>query len=224
MKYLVFDSSSLITLAMNNLIWVLEPLKKKYKGDFCISTSVRNEILDTPLKGKKFKLEAMQLRTEVKKGIICLKEDVKKEELLKVQRLVNNIFKARGRSLKVLHEGEIDALFLTKKLNADALVIDERSTRMLIEDPRSLAKVLQSKMHTPVKINEKALKEFQELFKGLKIIRSVELGVVAYELGLFDKYAVNGLKKDVLDGVLWALKLRGCSISNKEIEEIVRSE
>ena len=66
MKYLVFDSSSLITLAMNNLIWVLEPLKKKYKGDFCISTSVRNEILDTPLKGKKFKLEAMQLITEVK--------------------------------------------------------------------------------------------------------------------------------------------------------------
>ena len=222
MKSLVFDSSSLITIAMNNLIWILEPLKKKFKGEFCISTSVRSEILDVPLKGKKFKLEAMQLRAEVQKGIICLREDITKEELLKVQRIVNNIYHAKDRSMKVLHEGEIGALLLAKKLNADALVIDERSTRMLVESPRDLAKVLQNKLHTPVKINEKALKEFSEMFKDVKIIRSVELGLVAYELGLFDKYAENGVKKDVLDGVLWAMKLRGCSITNKEIEEILK--
>ena len=126
--------------------------------------------------------------------------------------------------MKVLHEGEIGALLLAKKLNADALVIDERSTRMLVENPRDLAKVLQAKMHTPVKINEKSLNQFSEMFKDVKIIRSVELGLIAYELGLFDKYAVNGLKKDVLDGVLWAMKLRGCSITNKEIEEILKLE
>ena len=183
MKTLIFDSSSLITIAMNNLIWILEPLKKKFKGEFCISASVRNEILDVPLKGKKFMLEAMQLRTEVKKDVICLREDVSQAELLKVQRLVNNIYHARGRSLKVLHEGEIGALLLAKKLNADALVIDERSTRMLVENPRDLAKVLQAKMHTPVKINEKSLNQFSEMFKDVKIIRSVELGLIAYELG-----------------------------------------
>ncbi|MBL7051779.1 MAG: hypothetical protein ISS01_01690 [Nanoarchaeota archaeon] len=224
MKTLIFDSSSLITIAMNNLIWILEPLKKKFKGEFCISASVRNEILDVPLQGKKFKLEAMQLRSEVQKKVLCLREDVSSEELLKVQRIANKIFHARGKPMKVLHEGEIGALLLVKKLNADALVVDERSTRMLIESPRDLAKILQNKMHTPVKIDEKALKQFQELFKDVKIIRSVELGLVAYEMGLFDKYAIDGMKKDVLDGVIWAMRLRGCSISSQEIEEILKLE
>ncbi len=60
----------------------------------------------------------------------------------------------------------------------------------------------------------------------MKLIRSVELVSVAYELGLLDKYLVNvpNPKKTLLEAVLWGVKLNGCSVSEREIEEIVRIE
>ena len=49
MKSLVFDSSSIISLATNNLLWLLRPLKKQFKGDFYISKSIKHEIVDHPM-------------------------------------------------------------------------------------------------------------------------------------------------------------------------------
>ena len=46
MNDLFFDTSSIISLATNNLLSVLEELKKKFKGDFVISDAVRKESLD----------------------------------------------------------------------------------------------------------------------------------------------------------------------------------
>ena len=41
--------------------------------------------------------------------------------------------------------------------------------------------------------------------------------LIAYEKGFFDSL---GDKKQVLDGLLWGLRLRGCAISGREIDEI----
>ncbi|MBW2987823.1 hypothetical protein KY336_04705, partial [Candidatus Woesearchaeota archaeon] len=116
------------------------------------------------------------------------------------------------------------------ELNSSALVIDERTTRMAIEEPYELKKLLEKRLHTDVSINEKTLQKFKEATKGLKIIRSVELVTVAYDMGLLDKYVTaNGkidkkMKHKLLESVLWALKLNGCAISKRNIDEIVRIE
>ena len=54
MKSLVFDSGPIISLATNNLLWVLEPLKNKFNGKFFITQAVKGEIVERPLETKKF--------------------------------------------------------------------------------------------------------------------------------------------------------------------------
>jgi len=69
------------------------------------------------------------------------------------------------------------------------------------------------------------IKEFKSEIKDVNIIRSAELMTIAFEMGLFNEYEnkyVN--KKEILDGILWGLKLRGCAISSEEIDEILRIE
>ena len=60
MKALVFDSGPIINLALNNMLWILKPLKEKFKGDFYITESVKRECIDRPLTSKKFKYEALE--------------------------------------------------------------------------------------------------------------------------------------------------------------------
>lgn len=223
MKAIVFDSSSIITLAMNNLLWILEPLKERFGGEFYIPHSVKEEIIENPLHSKKFKLEALQVMEFIDKGVLTIYE----KDLLKENEDVidnpNRIFEARGQRVKIMHSGEIGALLLAKKLNAEVLVVDERTTRLLIESPREIARILKNKMHTPIKINGKCLNEFQKSFASLKVLRSVDLGYVAYKMKILDHLLLHGKKdidtrKQLLDAMLWAMKLRGCSITDKEID------
>lgn len=75
-------------------------------------------------------------------------------------------------------------------------------------------------------MDNKRLKEIKKQLKGIKLIRSAELVAVAYELGLLDNYIKNTSisKKDLLDSVLWGVKLDGCAISGKEINQIIKLE
>ena len=68
MKALVFDSSSMISIVTNNLLNILSNLKKSYKGEFLISNEVLKEIIDDPLKNRKFKLEALQVAEFLSSG------------------------------------------------------------------------------------------------------------------------------------------------------------
>lgn len=52
MKALIFDSSSIITLALNDLLYILEPLKAKFKGEFYITEDVKREVIDRPFREK----------------------------------------------------------------------------------------------------------------------------------------------------------------------------
>ena len=48
---------------------------------------------------------------------------------------------------------------------------------------------------------------------------------VASEMGYFKEYENKyANKKDILDGILLGLRLRGCSISTDEIDEIIKIE
>ena len=54
----------------------------------------------------------------------------------------------------------------------------------------------------------------------------MELVTIAYEKGLLDNYLadVKEPRKTLLDSVLWGVKLNGCSVSRREIEQIIRME
>jgi len=225
MKSLVFDSSSIISLATNNLLWVLSELKKKYNGSFYLCNSVKRELVDNPLQSKKYKFEALTIMELIKKGDLDIYNgelSAKKNKLLDI---ANHIFKAKGQDMGIVHDADMESLALAIDIKADAYIVDERTTRLLIEDPKKLGELFNKKLHTNVSYNNGLLKEFQKETGNINVLRSADLMTIIYEKGLLDKYVFSeNLRKSVLEGVLWGVKLRGCSISMEEINDIIRME
>jgi hypothetical protein len=228
MKYLVFDTSTVISLATNYLLWLLEPLKKQFKGEFVISGAIEKELVDDPLHTHRFKFEALIIKDYISEDILKLyKSNRVKERALRLLEIANKIYKAKRHYVRLVQKGEIEGLALAIYLDAEAFAVDERTLRLLIEDPFKLKEILEKKLKTKVEIDEFNLDKFKEQVKKIKIIRSTELAVLAYDLKLLDKYITSkktlhrNLRKTMLEGVLWGLKLKGCSISVEEIKEIL---
>jgi hypothetical protein len=227
MKALVFDTGPLISLALNNLLWIIKPLKEKFKGEFYITDSVKKECVERPLKSKKFKFEALQILSLIESGLIKVYENHElKEKTNALLELANSQFKVHDNYVKNVQYAEIDAIVATQLLDANAVVIDEFITRTLIEDPRAVEKRMERKLHTDVMVDEHNLHKFKEAVSGVTVIRSFELVTVAFEQGLFEKYYLNleNPKKTLLEGLLWAVKLNGCSVSEHEIKEVMGIE
>jgi len=227
MNIIVFDTRPIISLTTNNLLGLLKLLKGHYKGSFYITNSIRNELIERPLQTKKFKFEALQVLRCINADILEIFENKElKKKTLHLLDLANKCFSARGQFMQIVHFAEISGVATAILNNAEAFVVDERNTRLLIEDPMRLKKILSRRLHTTISVNRGNLNEFIKMIKGLKLIRSVELVTIAYELGLLDKYLVDipNPKKTLLEGVLWGVKLNGASISDREINEIVRME
>jgi predicted nucleic acid-binding protein len=226
-KIIVFDTGPIISLATNNLLWILEPLKKEFDGEFLIPECVKKELIDRPLKGKRFKFEAMQVLSLMNRGILKLVEDPEvKAESKRLLDLANRIFKAKGNWMQLVHEAEIQAVALDKITDAAAFVVDERTMRMLIEYPEKLRKIMEHKLHLNIEIDKKNLAEFKKSTRDIDMIRSTELVTIAFEKGLLDKYLPNlpNPRKELLESVLWGVKLNGCSISEMEINKILKIE
>ncbi len=225
MKCIVFDSGPIISLSVNNLLWILKPMKEFFQGDFFITQGVKKELVDNPFMGKRFKFEAMQVERLIEDQVIkvAFHPNIKTiaEKLLF---LANNSYSTNGSSLHLFQHAEIESLAFALLSNADAVVIDERATRALIENPESLRFIMEKRLHKPVRINNKNILEFRNMTKNLKIIRSTELASVAFEKNLLEKYTINipNSRKELLDSVLWGLKLNGCAISQDEISTLVK--
>ena len=224
MKSLVFDSSTVINLALNNLLWILEPLKKKFNGEFYITPEVKKEVIDTPFQMKRFKLESLQISNEINKGNLKIYTENLSSEINELQIIANELLTVKKQPLKLIDIGEMSALVLARKINADALVIDERTTKLLVESPETLANIFKEKLHQEVTIDISKLKILKQKYSQIKVIRSTELGVVAYEMGILNNYMPQGNKKDILDAVLWGFRMKGCAISEKEMQEIMNLE
>ena len=218
MKSLVFDTSSVISIVTNDLLWIMKSLKVRFGGEFYIPDSVKLELIDKPLATRIYKLEAIMVSQAIDEGYLVIKEPLNVDDLLLH---LNQIYTVKGKPIHILDRGEVEALVLALKLQADAYVVDERTMRLVIENPNALRELLERKLHTKVEMNKKLVNEFSEMIKGVKIIRSTELAVIAYEKGLFKNFVNDGINsKDLIEALLWGLKMRGCSISDKEIEEI----
>lgn len=222
MKSLVFDTSSIISIVTNDLLWVLKPLKDKFRGEFYIPSSVKKELIDNAMNTRMFKFEGIMINKSINDDNLVVYEQLNVEELLN---RTNSMFTVGKKPIHILDRAEVEALVLTVRLQADAYVVDERTIRLLIEDPLALKELLERKLHTKVGMNKKLVDEFKKIVKGVKTIRSTELLVIAYEEGLLDKFvSLSSTETELLDGLLWGLKLRGCAISSDEIEELLKLE
>ncbi|RLE44530.1 hypothetical protein DRJ16_02125 [Candidatus Woesearchaeota archaeon] len=228
MKSIGFDAGPIISLATNNLLWLLEPLKKKFGGKFFITPAVKRELIDKPFETKRYEFEAFQVAKLIADGVLEVVKNAKIFRLRdKLLDLANHSFKIGNDWLRIVHEGEVEVLAADAVLNADATVVDERTVRMFLEAPERLATLFEQRIHEKVYVNWDNVEEFRNYLKDVDIIRSTELVTIAYELGLLDKFvtSVAGYgKRRVLDAALWALKVRGCAISKKEIDRIVEGE
>ena len=163
MKSLIFDAGPVISLAMNNLLWILEPLKKKFGGKFYITEAVRKEIVDRPLETKKFKFEAIQVERLIENGVLdIIDNDFIREKTPNLLNTANEIFKAYYNYINIVHYAEISVIAAAISLNADAVAIDEKTTRFLIENPKMIVEILKKTLHTPISISERKLKKINK--------------------------------------------------------------
>ncbi len=223
MKVLIFDSGTLINLSMNGLLYVIEELKKKFDGKFIITNSVKQEIVDRPLTIQRFELGALQIQDLLDKGVLELpsslgiNEKEMQQETIQMKNMANHYLRMRNQWITIVSDAEISCLALgtqlMKKGIESMIAIDERTTRMLAENPQNLGKLMSEKLHQNIEL----VSHNFSLFAPYRFIRSAELVYVAYKKGLIP---LKG--KKVLEALLYATKFKGCAISYEEIEELKR--
>ena len=217
-KAIIFDASTLISFAMNGILDILRDLKisTKVNVSFLITQDVKREVVDRPMTITRFKLEALKIQHLLDEGVLEMaNEEGIQKRTKEILDIANSIFMGKDKDIKIVSSGEISCLalseILSKKKILNVVAIDERTTRMLVESPEKLGSFLEKKMHTKI-ISKK--NDF-EIFKKFRIIRSAELVYIAYK-----KKLVKIGNGQLLDALLWAVKFKGCSISNEEIKEI----
>jgi len=221
MKALIFDSSSIINLVMSGIEELLASLKTEFNGKFIMTESVKYETMDRPMQIKRFELGALKVKNLLDNKIfefpnsIGISNEEIKEKTKEILNFANSSFSAKNEFMHIIDLGEASCLALSLILNNEkiknAIVVDERTTRMLVENPANLKKLFENKLHTKVSLTNKLN------LQNIKIIRSSELAYLAYKKNLVE--LKNGR---VLDALLYATKFNGSSISRNEIEEMKR--
>jgi len=222
-KAIIFDAGTIINFSINGLLDLLKKLKGIFNGEFLITEDVRYEVVKRPLKVKKFELSALRVNQLIKEGTLKLPSSVnikdseiekRTKELLNVS---NRMFSARNHYLHLIDKGEASCLalseILTRKGVNNVISVDERTLRMLCENPENLRKLMETKLHAKIEAKKQNYGEFDKF----RIIRSSELVYIAHKNKLVE--LGNGM---LLDALLYAIKYKGCSISREEIEEMKR--
>jgi|SRR3989344_4986218 len=223
-KMLIFDAGPLINFAMNGLLDILEKLQAESNVEFIITKEVKEEIIDRPLTIKKFELEALRLEALFKRGIIkhANISPSQVEELRVIRnrliQIADNTFRSPRGSIHLLDKGEAAALALASVLKKYTnqnipIAIDERTTRILCENPDNLKRLFEKRMQTTIKVD----KNNYQYFRDFRVIRSTELAFIAYQHQLIESDDPR-----LFDSILYALKFHGCSVTDDEIEEMKR--
>lgn len=222
-REVICDASSIIALAEVCLLEIVTAFSDS-GVKFYVPVGVRKEIVDTPISTKSFRLEAIRIDSLIKRGEISVidKEEVAaraREEGGKVMALANSIFSCNGNPIHLIDYGESDAIGLAITTGCRLLLVDEKTTRLLIEDPKALQESLELRMGKKISVSESKLKALSEALSGISAIRSAELVAVGYSNGFLKKVCFNERGRDLLFGALVAVKENGCSITEKEIED-----
>ncbi|MEM0475894.1 MAG: hypothetical protein QW343_03815, partial [Candidatus Norongarragalinales archaeon] len=201
---------------------VLRFLKQR-GGEFVIPPAVKEEIVEHPAQLKQYAFSAVRLRKLVEDGVVRAQAPPRlASEKQAIENAANAALQVGGKPLRLIHSGEAECLALLRLLNAEekALLVDEKTVRLLIESPNTLAERLRSEYEGKVLLNERRLKAFRDGLEGVAVIRSTELVAVAASLGFFADYGAAA--RDAAHTALSALQLAGCSVSSGELNEYVK--
>ena len=206
---------------MNGLFDEIKMLKKIFKGKFLITKEVYFEIVEHPVNVKRFELESLRLKELVTEGVLEFPEslNIKSEKISEktneIMEISNTSFSGKGENIYLIDKGEASCLALSQMLNEkdieNVFAVDERTMRLLCEKPDNLVDLLIRKLETSIKMNKEKIK----LIGKCKIIRSSELVYIMWK-----KKIIQLNDERTLDALLWAVKFKGCSISDDEIKEI----
>lgn len=216
---LVFDSSAIISLGITCSFGVLRKLKEAYGGNFMIPKTVKKEVVDHAIRSHRFMYEGYKIKRLISDNVLTvLDESPYSDAVRKLASLANSTFSARGKGIKIIHPGEISLLVMAhRESKDDAVVIDERTTRLLVESPKEIPSLLGGKLHTRIKTDKSKLKQLRKEMTSISILRSADLCLAGYLKGYLDS------NKKMFEGLLWALKFAGCAISGKEIAQYLRA-
>lgn len=230
---IVLDAGPIISLLLSGNLFILERFKKYFDVDWIIPKYVKYEVVDKAFQTKSYMCEALEVLNYMTKKIITLVEDERTEVLRElIINLSNNLFFVNDNPIKVLDLGEAEVFGLILTRNVELAVIDEISARLLIEDIEKLRKRFEEKLHTKVALNEENKKILIEKFRNLKVCRSAELVLIAFENGFYDDfrkidttlYQMNNIDSIILESLLWKLKKSGCAITEEEIYNLINYE
>jgi len=217
MKNLFFDSSALISMSLTCQLRALEKLSEDFAGKFYITSTIKKETIEKALKTPRFQLEGLRLKNLLDKGVLNIYSDKDlKADISLLAKKINSTFYTRKRPVALVHPGEMSTL-VAAFVDKSPTVIDERTARLLIEAPQELQKLMEMKLHTRVRYDKDSLRELQDLFSSMEVLRSSELILSAVQKGY-----MGPVNKGLLEASLYALMFNGCAISTAEIKDYLR--
>jgi hypothetical protein len=124
---------------------------------------------------------------------------------------------AGKKPLELIQLGEAECLAIFASASAHMLLVDEKTTRLLIENPHKLRETIQMRNSEGIRLDLQKKDEFDSLTKGVSCLRSAELLAFAYSKGYFDDF--RNLKEEAFKASVYALRDSGCGLSASEIVE-----
>jgi hypothetical protein len=218
----VFDSGVLIGFSETCLLPLFESLKENI-GEFVVTKGVKDECIDRVKNNMKFKLSAFRIQEQLDNFIFKVYNS--SEELnnktIRILNLTNSLYTINNNNLKLVDFGEAESLALLGMSKAKCLAIEERTTRMIVENPKALLEILKKKYSNKnIKFQEDKYSKFIDEIGDVKCIRSVDLIAYAYQNKLLPNFMLD---LEYIRSVLYSLKFNGCSVSFNEIEEFISS-
>ena len=217
-KSVVCDASSLIALTDTGLLGALVMIESKMKGSLLITKGVIDESVNTPIKRPEYAFSAIRIKRALKSGLFeVIGYDLNTYD--RILRTTNNMFYT-DRPFHLVNHGEAEMLAAALDNKVNYVLMDERTTRMLIESPLELKKHLENEFRIRINVNQELFDDFKKLTGGIKVIRSTEILAMAKDGSYFHKF--QDMEHEAYRAALYALKFNGCSISFDEIEELAK--
>lgn len=219
---IIFDSGAIISFSETCFLPLFIDLKKEI-GEFIITKTVKYECIDKVRDVMRFKLSSARIEEKITTQVFSVySSDAKLDALTnRIMSLTNNMFFIKGNPLRLIQVGEAECLALLGLTETTFFAIDERTTRMLIEEPFALIEIFKRKYKTDkIRFDQQKYQKFKELIGTVNVVRSVDLLVYAYKKGLLSPLFKD---KQNLKGALYSLKYKGCSVSFDEIDEYINT-
>jgi len=220
---IVCDSGSLITLTSSCLDRLLYFFTEKQHMRFMIPPAVEYEtvgrVLDENI--RKHMYSALRIRQAIEDGILVRAPGDYSIAGKRLMDWANNLFYIKGKPMMLIQRGEAEMLALSRASQVDYLLMDERTTRMLIEAPIRLKTHLENEFGVHAMVNKENLRQLTSEISNLRTLRSSELAMLAFEKGYFD--VSDNRKNEMLEAALYKMKYSGCSISFDDIKSYMDS-